>query len=605
MKRNAAAERNTSSAHPISDASYRRFRLLATSTLLVLLCAIAAPAAGALTTSQAKCRLNLAKGARKVALRALTQINACHKLRMRGSIAASVNCSDTDDPGFPAANRAKIDTLAAALVPSASNACASESVAVLGYASCASPCDVEVPTLASFADVSRCLSCLAQARASALSLTSHGATPPTSAYGTNAWTCQKRVEKASRRYLKSRMGWQRSCQYSEDKGKIGATNCVSADLNGKIATALLSCNATIAKCTDTDLAGLTTCGANVGAEQSCIDAAVQTATDDLFAAIFPEPPPTPTPTATTTPTPTPTLDPSCPAFLDVSGAAGPGGSYSSLAPSLSVSCSASAVTVHSNGIPTYQYVALTPNGLQAKNYNFTFPRNPAAAASTTSVPLLGNIGVALNGIPIYGVNEGPQPASDAYGDPIAAAILDQCGSHSAQQGTFHYHQMLVKCLLQSAVSSSQPWNNADPSTTQPSPVVGYAFDGFAIYGPYECTDAGCTSVQRMLSSWDNTGYQAGTVGCATSSACSGGYCNDVMINGSQTTACVPKTCVWSNNTYTAKAGSQYLDRCNGHYGPNGDYHYHTTETFPYTLGCYRGTPTNNGGMGTPPGGSCP
>jgi hypothetical protein len=274
-------------------------------------------------------------------------------------------------------------------------------------------------------------------------------------------------------------------------------------------------------------------------------------------------------------------------------------------PSLSASCGSSTVTVLSNGIPTYQYVALTPNGLQAKSYTFTFPRYPAIAASVTNVPLLGNVGVAVNGIPIYGVNEGPQPASDAYGDPIAANILDECGSHSAQQGTFHNHKMLVKCLTQAAVAVSQPWNDPDPSPSVPSPIIGYAFDGFPIYGPYECVDLACSSVQKMQSSWDNTGYQMGTVGCTSSMACSSGYCTDVSIAGAETTACVPKTCVWSNNDYSAKAGSQYLDQCNGHTGPNGDYHYHTTTTFPYILGCYRGTPTNNGGTGTPPGGSCP
>jgi hypothetical protein len=109
----------------------------------------------------------------------------------------------------------------------------------------------------------------------------------------------------------------------------------------------------------------------------------------------------------------------------------------------------------------------------------------------------------------------------------------------------------------------------------------------------------------MLSSWDHVGYEAGTVGCASSAACTTGYCTEVMIEGSETTACVPKTCVWSNNVYAAKAGSAYLDECNGHVGPNGDYHYHTTTTFPYILGCYRGTPTSNGGTGTPPGGTCP
>lgn len=303
--------------------------------------------------------------------------------------------------------------------------------------------------------------------------------------------------------------------------------------------------------------------------------------------------------------PTPTPTPGCAAndFLDVSGAAGP--SYGGLMPSLSASCGTSTVTVQSNGIPTYLYIPLTPNGLQAKSYTFTFPRFPEIAASATPVPLLGNIGVSVAGMPIFGVNEGPQPATDAYGNPIAAAILDECGSHSAQQGTFHNHAMQVKCLTQAAVAKSQPWNDPDPSPDEPSPVVGYAFDGFPIYGPYECTDTGCTSVRRMLSGWDDTGHEAGTEGCTSSAACANGYCTPVMIDGAETTACVPKTCVWSNNAYVARASSDYLDQCNGHVGPNGDYHYHTTSTFPYIIACYRGTPTNNGGIGTPPGGTCP
>lgn len=321
----------------------------------------------------------------------------------------------------------------------------------------------------------------------------------------------------------------------------------------------------------------------------------------------PTPTATPTPSVTFTPSPSPTATgaAACAAsnFLDVTNAAGPGGAYASLRPSLSASCGASTVTVLSNGIPTYEYVALTPNGLQAKSYTFTFPRYPVIAVATTVVPLLGNVGVAVNGIPIYGPNEAAAP--DYYGDPIAATILDECGSHSGQAGSFHNHTLQVKCLVQSAVSESQPWNDPDPSPNDPSPIVGYAFDGFPIYGPYECVDAGCSAVQKMLSSWDNVGYQAGTVGCTSSAACANGYCTPVMIAAAETTACVPKTCVWSNNDYTAKAGSQYLDRCNGHVGPNGDYHYHTTSTFPYILGCYRGTPTSNGGTGTPPGGTCP
>ena len=39
-----------------------------------------------------------------------------------------------------------------------------------------------------------------------------------------------------------------------------------------------------------------------------------------------------------------------------------------------------------------------------------------------------------------------------------------------------------------------------------------------------------------------------------------------------------------------------LDACNGHFGPTPDhpegvYHYHATARFPYLLGCYAGVPT--------------
>lgn len=391
--------------------------------------------------------------------------------------------------------------------------------------------------------------------------------------------------------IKKRMSEQRACQYKKDKETIGATDCETADLKGAIGKAAGKLGTTIAKCSGGDLTSLTSCATSVSGEQTCVRSAAESMSDGLFLTIYPEP------------SAPPAGDCAADNFLDVGGAAGP--SSGNLKPSLSASCGSSTVTVQSNGIPTYLYVAMTPNGLQAKNYTFTFPRFPSAASKTTTIPLLGNVAVAVNGVPIFGVNEGPQPESDAYGDPIAASILDERGSHSAQQGTFHYHKMVVKCLLQGAVSKSQPWDDPDPSPNTASPIIAYAFDGFPIYGPNECTDASCTSVQELLSGWNSTGFQSGTQGCTSSAGCSTGYCTDVMVNGAQTSACVPKTCAWSNNKFSAKNGSQYLDQCNGHVGPNGDYHYHATSTFPYILGCYRGTPTNNGGNGTPPGGSCP
>jgi hypothetical protein len=586
------------------------------------LCPMVAPAAIADT---ATCRQYIAKRAQILIKKTIYHEVKCHRRRMLGLEGATVDCNDPGSVGFPAASVTKLSNSAATFTTKVTAKCTSFTPAGLGYTSCPSPCTADVPTIVDMPDVAACGVCLAESLASVAITTAYGTNPPLTATKTAAWTCQNtRAGSGMYAYSSTRMNQQRACQYKEDKGTIGATDCKNADLRGFIAKAATNLAAKIAKCTDADLAALTSCGASVASEQTCVRLATVAAADSLFDFVYPAPPPTATPTVTstgtltptttTTPTRTPTATAtpttagsSCPSsiFLDVTGAAGPGGSYSSFHPSLSVSCSSTTVTVQSNGIPTYQYVAMTPNGLQAKSYNFSFPLSPAVAGSTTSVPLLGNVGVAVNGIPIYGPNEATQPASDAYGDPIAATLLDQCGSHSGNQGSFHNHTLQVKCLIQSAVSSSQPWNNPDPSPSNPSPIVGYAFDGFPIYGPYECTDGGCGAVQEMLSSWDNSGYQSGTLGCTSSAACSNGYCTEVMINGTPTTACVPRTCVWSNNTYTAKAGSQYLDQCNGHVGPNGDYHYHTTPTFPYILACYRGTPTTNGGNGTPPGGTCP
>jgi hypothetical protein len=572
--------------------------------------------AQALSSADARCRNFIESKVRVLAGTVLLETMRCHDKRLRGLINAGIDCSDPSDPGFPAASTTLINSAASRLSASIEPQCAApaSSPAGNGYATCPSPCNASVPAITSYSDVAACMVCLAKSRVHDAVATVFGASPPVQGSATAAWRCQYvDVGLPMMVYAKVRMQQQQSCQYREDLGRIAATDCVTADLYGVVATATQRLNSLIARCTEADLAALTTCSSTIPGEQTCVKAATDALVDALAMDVYPtRPTPTPTltrtatpiPTATATPSPTPSTGP-CAAtnFLDVSGAAGPGGSYAALRPSLSVSCSAATVTVQSNGIPTYQYIALTPNGLQAKNYNFSFARSPSVAATTTAVSLLGSIGVAVNGIPIFGPNEAATP--DYYGDPIAAAILDQCGSHSGAQGSFHNHELAVKCLIQSAVSSSQPWNNPDPSPSDPSPIIGYAFDGFPIYGPYECTDSICTSVQRMLSAWDNTGYQAGTIGCASSAACANGYCTEVMVNGTLTTACVPKTCVWSNNQYSAKVGSQYLDRCNGHYGPNGDYHYHTTPTFPYILGCYRGTPTNNGGTGTPPGGTCP
>ena len=207
--------------------------------------------------------------------------------------------------------------------------------------------------------------------------------------------------------------------------------------------------------------------------------------------------------------------------------------------------------------------AMTPNPLVEQDHHYEIPKKPVVAAKTTTLPLLGTAGFSVNGMPFFGPNEAAVPAEEAYGDPVYNGLMDPCFGHTANE--YHYHSMAVKCLIDSGLVA-EPWTNADPPTDKASPIIGYALDGFPIKGSLECVDAGCTKVQEMKSGYDKTGN--------------------------------PKTNAWQAYTWKAHADdASYLDECNGHTGPGGDYHYHSTSAFPYVIGCYRGTPMGAGQMG--------
>jgi len=249
------------------------------------------------------------------------------------------------------------------------------------------------------------------------------------------------------------------------------------------------------------------------------------------------------------------VDASCPttSFLNLSGAPGAGSGYA--APTLRVSCAGGVMTIESNGITPYTFVARTPNPLVAHTMRVQIPLAPSRASQPASLPLLGTVGVAVNGLAIFGPNEAAQPANQAWGDPIYNGITDGCRGHTATM--YHYHALMQKCLVASGLVA-EPWKNPEPAATQRSPILAYALDGFPIYGRYECTTTACTTVVEMLSAWERIGD--------------------------------PRTNAWSAYQYVAKTDAVYLDRCNGHTGPGGDYHYHETAGFPYVIGCYAGTP---------------
>ncbi|MFT6399123.1 MAG: hypothetical protein ACJAYU_003887 [Bradymonadia bacterium] len=248
----------------------------------------------------------------------------------------------------------------------------------------------------------------------------------------------------------------------------------------------------------------------------------------------------------------------CPASLFVQQAADPANdAYDD--PSLNAYCEGGELIVEANGIIAYEFVSMTPNALAAQDYEWHIPLEPVWMDDAEDIALLGEVGIAINGLPIYGPNEGEFP--DPYGDPVYNGIMDVCQGHTAQRGDYHYHALIVDCLTASTPNG------------EPDPIIGYSFDGYAIYGSMGCTDEDCDEVVEFQSGWQQTGD--------------------------------PTTYAWDNHAYEASDDPTVLDRCNGRIGPDGTYRYHATATFPYILGCQHGEVAggDGGDGGDDPGGA--
>ncbi|MBK9565882.1 MAG: YHYH protein [Saprospiraceae bacterium] len=106
------------------------------------------------------------------------------------------------------------------------------------------------------------------------------------------------------------------------------------------------------------------------------------------------------------------------------------------------------------------------NTIESKNYNYILPANPQEA-TTPSCVTYGPSGISLTGSVIY------HGASTLANDASAHEILDNFGGHTDGTKTYHYH--FPSQDLQSKIGVNKGGH---------SPLMGYMFDGFGIYGPY-------------------------------------------------------------------------------------------------------------------------
>lgn len=102
---------------------------------------------------------------------------------------------------------------------------------------------------------------------------------------------------------------------------------------------------------------------------------------------------------------------------------------------------------------------------------------PNALPGVAGMPAAGAIGVAIDGVPIF-----PNYNNRGMFTWISCEV-DRCNSHSGKGEDYHYHgdPYGAECLYTEADYGS------NPATAHPS-VIGFAFDGYIIYGRY--TQAG-------------------------------------------------------------------------------------------------------------------
>lgn len=128
-------------------------------------------------------------------------------------------------------------------------------------------------------------------------------------------------------------------------------------------------------------------------------------------------------------------------------------------------------------VPDATTAMVVKDPTKAQTYKFTIPSTPKFSATVTKTSL-GSIGVMISGAVLYnpfeGDNKTPAMANNftiTDSDGITASFVDKCAGHPIpMQGAYHYHG------LSSCVTAKVD------KVGKPSHVIGFALDGFPIYG---------------------------------------------------------------------------------------------------------------------------
>jgi arylsulfatase A-like enzyme len=225
---------------------------------------------------------------------------------------------------------------------------------------------------------------------------------------------------------------------------------------------------------------------------------------------------------------------------------------------------------NTNAIPNHDFNdggSAFPNDVSEQNDQFEITIAPTKASQVTRLSLQVDNAILLNGVKVdllaagcYGIGNGKIGCNDISElwryDPMHTAngfAVDSHNAHAQPDGTYHYHGSPIALFE----------NNAN----QYSPVIGFAADGFPIYGTY-FDDEG--QVRSVTSSYRlKLGDRPNGVGDPGGSY-DGSFIDD----------------------YEYVEGLGDLDECNG-MTLNDDYAYYITVGYPYVLSCFSGTPDSS------------
>ncbi len=259
---------------------------------------------------------------------------------------------------------------------------------------------------------------------------------------------------------------------------------------------------------------------------------------------------------------------------------------------LAITADQTSCTFRINQIPNHDFGQNVqwPHTPKKNTDTLTIPRHPTPARTTTPVGL-GPAAILLNGVKwepnpaaCFGegrgapgkerIGCGPQQIAHPWRYNIGSALnkfsFDNYHAHVQRGGMYHYHATPRVLYTQNA----RLFAESDCTASGPSPTIGFALDGYPLFGPCITDDTG--TVRPARSSYViKSGLRQAVDGYETPYVA--GVVQSASYNGQFT------------GDFEYIAGSGDLDECNGA-TINGQYGYYATSDFPYAIRCLTGSP---------------